>query len=159
MFTSAEGQTLYTQDEVDTLNTRITEQYNLGVTHATNSVSNQLRDKAITWFKGEVRSGTMAKEDAEGIFNGLAEALGWDSANLTTLFTVTVDYKGYTIGEFSGVEADDEDSAIQEVSDNLEVSDVEVSFVISYNGDTCRESVNITWEFDEDDLEFNAEEQ
>lgn len=160
MFTNTEGQTLYTQEEVDALNVRINEQYQVGVDHATNAISNKLRTQAIDWFKSEVRGGSMVKEDAEGIFNGLADALGWALVDsLSTLYTVTVDYKGTTIGEFSDIEADDEDSATQEVADNLEIEDAEISFILSYNGNTCRESANVTWDFDDTDLEFNAEEQ
>jgi hypothetical protein len=160
MFTTTEGQTLYTQEEVDALNNRINEQYQVGVDHATNAITNKLRTKAIEWFKAEVRGGSMIKEDALGIYNGLADALGWELVdNLSTLYTVTVSFSGTTIGEFSDIEADDEDSAIQEVSDNLEVEDAEISFVISYNGNTCRESANVTWDFDDTELQFDAEEQ
>ena len=120
----------------------------------------RLRGEALDFFKAEVRSGSMIKEDAESIFNGLAGALGWAQVDsIATLFTVTVDYEGETIAEFSDIEADDEDSAVDEVSNNFEMEDVEVSFTLSYNGDTQTNSVNNTYQFDSSDLEFTATEQ
>jgi hypothetical protein len=120
----------------------------------------RLRIEALDWFKGEVRSGTMAKEDAEGIFNGLADSLGWDTVeSITTLFTVTVDYDGETIAEFSDIEADDEDSACEEVEGNINIDDVEVTLQVSYNGSSQEGTVNRTYEFDPSDLSFTATEQ
>ena len=157
MITTPDGISLYSEEEYQSV---ATQQFNVGVEYATNGVTNRLRNSAIEWFKSEVRSGSMIKEDAEGIFNGLAEALGWDTVtSLSTLYVVTVDYNGNTIAEFSGVEADDEDDAVNKVEGDLEVDDVEISFILSYNGDSCRESVNMTYEFDSSELEFSAVEQ
>ena len=159
IITTPDGVSLYTEEDMaEARNTQRT-QFIAGTEYGANAKSGSLRADAIEWFKGEVRSGTMSKDDAEGIFNGLAYALGWREATLTTLYTVTVDYEGETIAEFSDIEADDEDSAVEEVESNFEMEDVEVSFTISYNGDTQTNSVNNTYQFDSSDLTFTATEQ
>jgi hypothetical protein len=159
VFNTPDGVTLYTQEDIDSLNTRINEQFKAGVDYATRAVTNSLQDKAINWFRSEVRNGSMAQDDALGIYNGLAEALGWDTLDsLTIKYTVSVMFQGNTVAEFEDVEAEDSSSAEDEVRGNLEVEDVEINFVLSYNGNTARESANITWDFDEE-FEFEAVEQ
>jgi len=160
MITTPDGVVIYTEEDMQALRSELisvgAQKYEdgKGVMHRI------LRGEALDWFKGEVRSGTMSKDDAVGIFNGLAGALGWTQVEtIATLFTVTVDYEGETIAEFSDIEADDEDSAVDEVESNFEVEDVEVSFTISYNGDTQTNSVNNTYQFDSSDLTFTATEQ
>jgi hypothetical protein len=102
----------------------------------------------------------MNVELALNTYNKLAEAIGWETVDsLTTKYTVCVNYNDMTIGQFEDVEAEDEDSAIEEVRDNLEVDDVELSITLSYNGQQHRDSVNMTYEFDSDELEFEATEQ
>lgn len=156
MIETTDGVKLYTQDDYNAI---ASQQYQLGLDHAKDSVTNRLRSHAVDWFKGEVQEGSMTKEDALGIYNGLAGALGWEVLNsINSTYTVTVNYNGNTIAEFSGIEAEDTDSAEAEVFDNLEVEDVEINFMLSYNGETCRESVNATYEFDSADLEIEATE-
>jgi len=159
MITTPDGVDLYTTDEVQALRDERDAQFKEGMAWGAKCKSNELRGSAIDYFKNEVSEGTMSKEDAESMFNGLANAIGWDEAVLTTLFTVTVDYNGETIAEFSDVEAEDEDSAVEEVRYNLEIEDVEVRFSVSYNGSTQRHAVNTSYEFDGSELEFTATEQ
>jgi len=160
MITTPDGVVIYTQEDVDALRSELTHTANQKYEDGKGVMHRILRGEALDWFKGEVREGTMSKDDAVGIFNGLAGALGWAQVDsISTLFTVTVDYEGETIAEFSDIEADDEDSAVEEVESNFEVEDVEVSFTISYNGDTQTNSVNNTYQFDSSDLTFTATEQ
>lgn len=159
MFTTPDGVAVYTQEDIDALNTRINEQFKAGTDYATRSISNSLQDKAINWFRSEVRDGSMAQDDALGIYNGLAEALGWKTVDsITVLFTVTVSYNGTTIAEIEDVEANDSDSAEDEVRNELNVEDVEVSFTVSYGDKSYNESVTTTYEFD-DEFEYDATEQ
>lgn len=159
MFTTPDGVALYTQEDIDALNTRINEQFKAGTDYATRSITNSLQDKAINYFRNEVREGNMVQDDALGIYNGLAEALGWATVDsLTILFTVVVSYNGMTIAEIEDIEAEDADSAEDEVRNNLEVEDVEVTFQVSYNGTSHNETVNTTYEFD-DEFEYQATEQ
>ena len=159
-FQTPDGVTLYTQLDMDEARETQRTQFNVGVDIGTNATKNDLRTKALDWFKSEVREGTMAQDDALGIFNGLAEALGWATVNkIASLYTVSVDYHGVTIAEFSDIEADSLTEAEELVSADLNVDDVDVSIQVSFNGDTCSETVNMTYEFDTDELEFQAHEQ
>ena len=158
-FQTPDGVTLYTENDMDEARETQRTQFNVGVDFGTNATKNDLRNRALDWFKSEVREGNMAKEDAEGIFNGLAEALGWDTVtSLNSLYTVSVSYNGTIIAEFEDIEADDASSAEDEVSSNMEVSDVEVKFMLNYNGQTARDSVNMTYDWD-DEFEYEATEQ
>ena len=159
-FQTPDGVTLYTQLDMDEARETQRTQFNAGVDVGTNATKNDLRTKALDWFKSEVREGTMAQDDALGIFNGLAEALGWATVTkIGSLYTVIVNYQGTTIAEFTDIEADSLSEAEDKVSSDLEVEDVEVSIQVSFNGETCSETVNMTYEFDTDELEFEASEQ
>jgi hypothetical protein len=159
MITTPDGVAIYSQDEVDVLHKRINEQYTLGITHGKTATSNELQDKAINHFRSEVREGNLSSDTALEIYNSLAEALGWNTVDsLAILFTVMVSYNGNTIAEIENIEAEDCDSAEAEVRYNLEVEDVDVSFTIAYNGTSYNDTVNTTYEFD-DEFEYQAIEQ
>jgi hypothetical protein len=159
MFTTPDGVALYTEEDMNEAREVQRTQFTTGTEYGIRATSNDLETKAIAWFRSEILEGTMTKDDALGIYNGLAEALGWTTLDsITSKFTVCVNYNGTTIAEFSDVEADDADSAEDEVRGNLSVDDVELNFSISYGNDSARESVNVTYEFDEE-FEFEATEQ
>lgn len=163
IITTPDGVNLYTEDDVRELrlerDTTAQQQYKAGSDYAARTTSNRLRSDAIDWFKGEVRNGSMAKEDAEGIFNGMADAIGWDEVeSLNTLFTVVVSYNGTIIAEFEDIEADNAGDAESMVENDMQVEDVETSFTVEYNGDTHSNTVNMTYEF-QDEFEYNATEQ
>ena len=159
MFTTPDGVALYTQEDIDALNTKVNEQFKAGTDYATRSITNSLQDKAIKHFRSEVREGNINKDVALSIYNGLAEALGWDTVeSIGALYTVVVSYNGNTIAEIEDIEADDSDSAESEVRYNLEVTDVEVTFQVTYGDHTYDETVNTTYEFD-DEFEYQAIEQ
>jgi hypothetical protein len=154
-----QGTLFYTEaDMVEARETQRT-QFTAGTEYGARATKNDLNTKAIEYFRNEVREGSMDKDDALGIYNGLAEALGWTTLDsITTKFTVTVSYNGNIIAEFSGIEADDADSAEEEVSSNISVDDVELSISLSYNGDSATESVNVSYDWDED-FEYSASEE
>jgi hypothetical protein len=159
MITTPDGVAIYSQEDVDTLNKRINEQYVLGMTHGKVATNNDLQDKAINHFRSEVLEGNLSSDTALEIYNSLAEALGWKTVNnLAILFTVVVSYNGNTIAEIEDIEAEDSGSAEDEVSSELQVEDVEVSFQISYKGKSYGDTVNTTYEFD-DEFEYQAIEQ
>lgn len=163
MFTTPDGVALYTQEDVDTLKseaqTTANTQFNVGAEYGVRSTTNSLQSKAINHFRSEVRNGSIDKDVALDIYNGLAEALGWNTVDsITPLFTVVVSYNGNTIAEIEDIEADDTDSAEAEVRYNLEVTDVEVTFEVTYGDHTYNETVNTTYEFD-DEFEYQAVEQ
>ena len=160
MITTPDGVVIYTEQDIQELRAELTHVANQKYEDGKGVMHRILRGEALDWFKAEVRSGSMAKDDAVGIFNGLAGALGWTEVEtIATLFTVTVDYNGETIAEFSDIEADDEDSAVEEVEGNLKVEDVEISFQVAYNGNSQSGTTNYTYEFDAGELTFTATEQ
>ena len=161
-FMNTEGQTLYTQQDLDEKSSELTRAWTAEVDNANKRASGRLRQLALDWFKSEVRGGSMTKDDALGIFNGLADALGWDTVdNLSSLFTVKVSYQGDLVAVFEDIEADDDDNAIEEVSDNLSIDEVTITFDLEYNGFTQSAEARLsTRDFDPTgDLEFSAEEQ
>lgn len=151
----------YTQEEVDA---KVSEAVTDGVQalHRANArVSSDLRDKAIAWFKNEVREGNMIKEDALGIFNGLAGALGWNTVDsLTSTYSVTVMYDGTEIALFQEVEADDEDDACNKVLEDMNIESVTISFDIFYGGSNESGEVEISsWDLDNDRFTAEANEE
>jgi hypothetical protein len=155
MFKTPDGVAVYTQEDVDALSRQMTQNYEDGK----GMMHRKLRGEALDWFKGEVRSGAMEKEDAEGIFNGLAGALGWaEVENISPIYTVSVHYNGEIIAEFSDIEADDEDGAVEEVENNLEVTSAEIRLHLTYNGHTESGSADMTYDFDASELEISATE-
>lgn len=102
-----------------------------------------LESNALNWFKAEAES-TMTKEDALGIYNGLAEALGWDTVtSINSTYSVTVTINDLEVGTFDGVEAEDEDEAVSLVLENL---DAEASFTVSYGDQTISETYTGGWD-------------
>ena len=130
-------QLFFTQAEVDAkLSEAFTEQAQ-AVHRAYINTSDDLRDRAIAWFKAEANN-TMTKEDALSIFNGLAEALNWDTVtSIGSTYTVTVSINDLEVGTFDNVEADDEDDAVAQVLENL---DAELSMEVSYGNQTITET-------------------
>lgn len=154
MITTPDGINLYTEEDYNTVSNQ---QFNVGVEYGKNATSNNLRERALEWFKSEAES-SMTKEDALSIFNGLADALGWETVNsITSVYRVTISFQGACVGEFD-LEAEDEDSAIEDVRDNLELVEAELSLSLSYNSDSSHETVDMSYDFDMDDLRFSAEE-
>jgi len=139
----------YTQEEVDAKVSEARAEATTDKLHTIAMTAISLRDKAIEWFKSEVRGGSMDKDDALGIFNGLADALNWDLLdNLTSTYSVTVSVNDVVVGTFEGVEADDEDEACDKV---IEEAEAYATFEVSFNNDT------ITQNLDSWSLEVTAE--
>lgn len=89
-----------------------------------------------TIFRGEVREGNMERDYATALYNTIAEKIG--AATVTSiggLYTVEVSYEGDVVMTIEDIEADNEDEATDKVSEDLEVDEVQISFVISHNGD------------------------
>jgi hypothetical protein len=157
MITTPDGVVIYSEEDLQSA--RSTE-YAAGYERGKGTMHKTIGKEVLAWFKAEVANDDMNVELALNTYNKLAEAIGWETVDsLTTKYTVCVNYNDMTIGQFEDVEAEDEDSAIEEVRDNLEVDDVELSITLSYNGQQHRDSVNMTYEFDSDELEFEATEQ
>ena len=108
----------------------------------------------------ELADSTISTDDAVTVYNAIADRLGWDVIeSLTRKFTVSVSYNGYELGEFSDIEADDEDSACSEVLENMDV-EASINFNISYNYNDISGSVDIdSWDLDSDNFSAEATEQ
>jgi hypothetical protein len=155
----------YTEDEVQAKITeaRLTDSLNHAhqVARAQNNLSLNLCENVVQVFKEFIESGTITATDAFAIYESMAYRNDWDRANPFTLkkYTVTVSYNGTDIAEFNDIEAEDEDSVIDHVRDNLSVDDVEVMFTVSLYGISHEGSANMSYEFDDSELEFEATEQ
>ena len=138
-------QLFFTQGEVDA---KVAEALNNALIkeqQSNRSLLASLEYKALDWFKSEARSGSMAKEDALSIFNGLADALGWDTVtSIGSTYTVTVSINDLEVGTFDNVEADDEDDAVAQVLENL---DAELSMEVSFGDQTISETYS-NWNLD-----------
>jgi hypothetical protein len=163
MITTPDGVDLYTTEEMKGALEGASTAYFNGETEGLRigslRTSNRLRDEAINFFKNEVSEGSMDKESAESVFNGLANFIGWDEVDsLSTLWTVEVLFSGEVIASFADVEADDANEAESEVEANLSVDRVTTLFRVSYGSDEQSEEVDTTYSF-EDEFDFNATEQ
>jgi hypothetical protein len=157
MITTPDGVALYSEEDLQSA--RSTE-YAAGYERGKGTMHKTIGKEVLAWFKAEVANDDMNVELALNTYNKLAEAIGWETVDsLTTKFTVCVNYNGTTIAQFEDIEADDAESAEEEVSCNIEVDEVEISITLSYNDQKHRDSVDMTYEFDSDELEFEATEQ
>jgi len=159
MLHTPDGVVIYTEEDMQTLRSELTSVANQKYEDGKGVMHRTLRREALDWFKSEVRSGAMEKEDALGIFNGLAGALGWaEVESIAPIYTVSVCYGGEIIAEFSDIEADDEDGAVEEVENNLEVTSAEIRLHLTYGGHTESGSADMTYDFDASELELSATE-
>lgn len=166
MITQSDGTLLYTQEEYDTM----VSNHNAEVAKLTNEIwvgscqisllqndDNAKRDKVIEVFRNEIQYGTMDNDSALELCNSILSALGWQTTDsITRLFTVSVTYYDTIIAEFDDVEATDEETACQMVSDDMHLGDAEITFDISYNGQTCNETAVVDVSYY--DFEFSATE-
>lgn len=156
----------YSQGEVDSLILEVRQQEresaNKRSTYERASLSVDLRDKAIKYFRSLSNSGELTKEEALELYNGLAEALDWVKVDsIGGLYTVSISYQDYAIGEVEDVEADDADEACEMVSGDLYITDPEITFTVSINGNHFEASGTIsTYDYDPtEELTFEATEQ
>ena len=126
---TAQGVIVFTQDDLDN-----------AVANARSLVRNAIVDsfcgdvKEI--FRGEVREGNMERDYATALYNTIAEKIGAATVNsIGGLYTVEVSYEGDVVMTIEDIEADNEDEATDKVSEDLEVDEVQMSFVLSHNGD------------------------
>ena len=95
-----------------------------------------------------VSDGTLTRDEALETYNKIAFYNGWAEIEaITSTYTVEVTYYSDVILTVEGVEADDEDSACNEVLENLEIDNVKRTFDVSY-GDTY-DSAEV-WVYDND---------
>jgi len=125
--------------------------YLVGINHAKNAVMNALR----TQLRTDVSNGDVENDYATALYNGVANDVGADQVStLVTLFYVEVRLFGQTIIETT-IEASDEDSAVEAVTDNLSFDSMELQFQASIENllvDACGEGVVSGWDYDFSDI-------
>jgi hypothetical protein len=95
------------------------------------------------------------RETAIALYNEIANACGWDEATVLTQYEVEVIYDDTTIGTFT-VEAEDEDSAMDIVRDNME-AEATMTVSVSFNDEACEGEIYVS-QWDLNDFTFNAQE-
>ena len=118
---------------------------------AVNSLRADNRHDTLAIFKSEVSAGSMTEEDALELFNKIAIACGWDTAevsDLQTRFRAEVSLLGETVLELDDIEADDEDDARQKVLDDISFDNIEVRGDLTTLGDSGSFRAG-TWDLDD----------
>ena len=99
----------------------------------------------------------LSKDEANAIYEGVT---GISNVFLSN-YKVSVYDSSYNRLFWAEVEATDQDSAIEEVRDNLDFEDIKITATVSYKGDSGEVEIDGTWEVDEDtirqELSFDAE--
>lgn len=149
-----QGVLFYTQDE---LNAEVTNATGI----ATRRESNRIYENTLGAMQRMTREGEIDDESATSIYNEIAELNGW--ATVTTLcpkWTVQVQLFNETVGEFTDIEANDEDEACDKVRENIEIDDFTICVSLSYGDESIEGEVHGSYRFDiNDNLDFYAEEQ
>lgn len=159
-----EGQTLYTEQEVtDKINAVIKnmdEANARSLTWKERHLNQKFAEDTLSVIRDLVGDGTLDEEDALKTYNAIADRMGWDMRDsLTRTYTVCVNYKGYTVAEFTDIQADDESEACNEVESNMDY-EASINITVNYNGDSGSTDIDLdSWEIDSSDFEFEASEQ
>jgi hypothetical protein len=164
-----QGQLFYTEEEVITKINNSVQQALAGtlsaeycdnaVQRGKDNLTQRLMENTHHAIKESVDDYTIDRDTAVTLYNRIADYNEWTNIrSFARKFTVEVVYNGSSVGEFT-VEADNEEAAQAEVSENLELTDSTISLSLSYGDQTCEGEVYVdTWTI-ADDLEFNVEEQ
>lgn len=157
-----DGQLLYSQAEVDTIKNDLNNTSMTNQARAVNRAHLEIRDNIIKFFQGQVINGDFNNDEATDLFNNMADELGWEQVNsIRTLWQVAVHYQGNELITFNDVEAFDSSEAEELVENELEISDLDVSFDIKYGDQSSYVSATITADNHTlvEDLTFHASEQ
>lgn len=104
---------------------------------AHDEVKRVFAENTLEVLREEVRSGDLTTDYATDLHNKLASAIGFDEvSSVQNTYSVMVSYNGEEIATFTGIEADDEDDAVDKVNSDLEVEEVEISITIGFNGNS-----------------------
>lgn len=133
---TAGGLTVYTAEE---MSQAVTD----GQVRTLNSLKQTFADEILQLFRSEVEEGNLTREYATDLYNGIASAIGFDTVeSISSKWTVEAVYNDEVIAEFTDIEADSEEEAIDKVSSDLSVEEVEMTITIEYDGRTETGSVS-----------------
>jgi len=91
-----------------------------------------------------VNDGELYAKYALEAYNRIADVCGWDIRdNIMATYTVTVSHDGDDVLTVEGVEADSPEEATAMVLEHLEVSNINMTFTLSYNGEEAEGSAPI----------------
>ena len=126
------------------------EWYEAQVKWHTDYTSDYLRDQTLSVIKGLVRDNALDRDTALNVFNAIAERNSWETADsIATTYTVTVTAFGHEVGEFTGIEADDESDAISTVLNDMVVQDSTLNLELEFNEQYISDSISLdSWSFD-----------
>lgn len=145
-------QMFYTQEEVDAKVSEIDVQRLVEVESIKDKTVNTISDNIHQILKDEVATYSLGKDYAQQLYDRFVAEAGLVAKRIASKYEVTVYCDGQTVATFSGIEADDEDSACAEVLDNLDVNSI-ITMTVSYDGQECEESID----YDSWNLDFTAE--
>ena len=137
-------------EEAD-VNARIAEARTTVEEWAYNTLRASNRVDTLAVFKQEVLDGTMTDESAVELFNKVAIACGWETAEVSdmqTRFRAEVSLLGEVVLELDDIEADDEDDAKQKVLDDISFDNIEVRGDLTVLGDSGSFRAG-TWDLDD----------
>lgn len=137
-------------EEAD-VSTRIAEERDRASEGARNLLRAENRVDTLAVFKQEVLDGSMTDESAVELFNKVAIACGWETAevsDLQTRFRAEVSLLGEVVLELDDIEADDEDDAKQKVLDDISFDNIEVRGDLTTLGDSGSFRAG-TWDLDD----------
>lgn len=130
---------------------RVGEERDRAMESARNLLRAENRVDTLAVFKQEVADGSMTDEDSCELFNKVAIACGWETAevsDLRTRFRAEVTLFGSTVMEIVDIEADDEDDAKAKVLDDISFDEVILKVSLSSLGDNG-DYRDTTWELDD----------
>lgn len=137
-------------EEAD-VNARIAEARTTVEEWAYNTLRASNRVDTLAVFKQEVLDGTMTDESAVELFNKVAIACGWETAEVSdmqTRFRAEVSLLGEVVLELDDIEADDEEDAKQKVLDDISFDNIEVRGDLTVLGDSGSFRAG-TWDLDD----------
>lgn len=116
--------------------------YLIGISHGHDAYRNIIKEVLLS----EVRDGNIDREYALSLFNAIAEKASQPTLDsIGGIYKATVSVFGSTILELE-VEADDADAAYEQVSDEVEFDNIELTFSASHGLRNGEGSVN-EWEY------------
>lgn len=139
MITTPDGVKIYFNEDIEPALQTAREEQDTYTARKTNLAN---REATYGVMKEEARNGSMTKEDALELFNKIADACGWDTADkIGSTYSVEILIQGNTVLTLDEVEADDEHDAEQIVMDDLNFEDIELSFTATALGEANTDTI------------------
>lgn len=129
-------------------------QFKAGLDYGMNIAKNKARDSIIEVFRDQVRNNNAEHSEAQELLDTILSACGMDEATISIEYIVEITYMDTSVAEFR-VEAEDEDSAIEKVQEEIEVDNLYLNFTVSSAGQTFAVEI-VPPLYVEQDFQYNA---